>query len=131
VPWSEGPFEDNLREEAIEGDVGNGEAFPSGMIVEMPPGNAVLPEATLAGDGSPLADELGPTELMESNLRSLGSVLADEGSWDSNWLPLSRLPLLAVLSIFSSFGRFPSSHISFDQRLEGKLVYLRWKSSWL
>lgn len=57
VVWSEGPFEDNLREEAIEGDVANGEAFPSGMIVEIPPGDAVLPEATLAGDGSPLADE--------------------------------------------------------------------------
>lgn len=68
---------------------------------------------------------------MESNLRSLGSVLADEGSWNSNWLPLSRLPLLAVLSTFSSLGRFPSTHISFDQRLEWKLVYLRSKSSWL
>lgn len=104
-----GPTE-SMRIEDVDGDdADNGDAFPRGIIDVMPPRMTAGPDITLAGDGSPLAVEHGPPELIESTLRCRESVLLDkESRLSGGRLPL--LPLLVTLSSGASFVRFSSDH---------------------
>lgn len=69
-------MDDSLRREGVDGDVGIEDAVPNGTIEDMPGRDTGGPDVMLEGDGSPLvdlADECGPTEPMDSNLRCLES----------------------------------------------------------
>ena len=103
-------MDDSLRKDGVDGDAGTGDAVPNGTIDDMPVRDIGGPDVMLEGEGSPLVDftdELGPTELLDSNLGCLESTPLWGGSWHSVWLP--KLPLLAVLSSWTNLGRLPSN----------------------
>ena len=103
-------MDDSLRRDGVDGDAGIGDVVPNGTIEDMPASEKGGPDVMLEGDGSPLVDlaeDCGPTEPIDSNLRCLESTPFGEGSWHSVWLP--KLPLLVVLSSWTSLGRLPSN----------------------
>ena len=70
-------MDDSLRRDGVDGDVGIGDAVPNGTIEEMPARDTGGPDVMLEGDGSPLvdlADDCGPPEPIDSNLRCLESI---------------------------------------------------------
>ena len=104
-------MDDSLWKDGVDGDAGIGDAVPNGTIDDIPPRDTGGPDVMLEGDGSPLvdlADEFGPTELLDSNLGCLESIPLGGPSWHSVWLP--KLPLLAVLSSWTNLGRLPSNY---------------------
>ena len=69
-------MDDSLRKDGVDGDASTGDAVPNGTIDDMPARDIGGPDVMLEGDGSPLvdlADEFGPTELLDSNLGCLES----------------------------------------------------------
>ena len=126
-------MDDSLRNDGVDGDAGTEDAVPNGIIDDMPDRDTGGPDVMLEGEGSPLvdlADECGPTEPLDSNLGCLESTLLWGRSWHSAWLP--KLPLLAVLSSWTSLGRLPSNcTLASILVLHEKIEYLNSRNSWL
>lgn len=126
-------MDDSLRRDGVDGDAGIEDAVPNGTMDDMPCRDTGGPDVMLEGDGSPLvdlADECGPTEPIDSNLRRLEPTPLWGGSWHSVWLP--KLPLLAVLSSWTNFGRLPSNcTLASILALHRKIEYLKSSNFWL
>ena len=126
-------MDDSLRRDGVDGDAGIEDAVPNGTIEDMPARDTGGPDVMLEGDGSPLvdlADEYGPPEPIESNLRCLESAPLRGESWHSVWL--AKLPLLVVLSSWTNLGRLPSDcTLASILVLDEKIEYLKSRNSWL
>ena len=71
--WIKVAMDDSLRRGGVDGDAGIGDVVPSGTIEDMHAREKGGPDVMLEGDGSPLVDlteDCGPTEPIDSNLRS-------------------------------------------------------------
>ena len=126
-------MDDSLRRDGVDGDAGIEDAVPNGTIEDMPALDTGGPDVMLEGDGSPLVDEYGPPEPIESNLRCLVSTPLRGRSGHSVWL--AKLPLLVVLFVLSSWtnlGRLPSDcTLASILILHEKVEYLKSRNSWL